>query len=128
MKYIKDKILFIDEREIYMGIVFFFLIFLLTSSNPFVWISFICTKSLADHVLQNLILVIHPPCIYVTFVASAIGFRLCLSKIINIILALYLLMQKEAKAEDNQMFGAYLIEVHIMSKFYLGKCKWNDKK
>jgi hypothetical protein len=34
----------------------------------------------------------------------------------NIIFALYLLMQKEGKAKDNQMFGAFLIEAHIMSK------------
>jgi hypothetical protein len=40
--------LFIDERQIYMDIAFFFLIFLLASSNPFVWISFICIKSLAE--------------------------------------------------------------------------------
>jgi hypothetical protein len=101
-----------------MGIVFFFLIFLLVSSNPFVRISFICTKSLAklNHVLQNLILAIHPPCIHARFVASAIGFCLCLPKIMNFIFALYLLMQKEGKAEDNQMFGAYLIEARIMSK------------
>jgi hypothetical protein len=32
----KDKVLFIDERQIYMDIAFFFLIFLLVSSNPFV--------------------------------------------------------------------------------------------
>jgi hypothetical protein len=34
----------------------------------------------------------------------------------NVIFALYFLMQKEGKAEDNQMFGAYLIETRIMSK------------
>jgi hypothetical protein len=61
-------------------------------------------------------LTIHPPCIYARFVAKAIGFHLCLSKIMNIIFALYLLMQKEGKAEGNQMFSAFLIEAHIMSK------------
>ncbi len=66
--------------------------------------------------LQNLILIIHPPCIYARFVASAIGFCLCLLEIMNVIFALYFLMQKEGKAEDNQMFGAYLIETRIMSK------------
>ncbi len=32
----KDKVLFIDERYIYMDIAFFCLIFLLANSNPFV--------------------------------------------------------------------------------------------
>jgi cytochrome c biogenesis factor len=114
----KDKVLFIDERQIYMDITFFFLIFLLASSNPFVRISFICTKSLAklNPVLQDPILAIHPPCIYAGYVASAIGFRLCLSRIMNVIFALYLLMQKEGRAEDNQMFGAFLIEARVTSK------------
>nr|AHI16011.1 cytochrome c biogenesis factor N [Sphagnum girgensohnii]AND49936.1 cytochrome c biogenesis factor N [Sphagnum rubiginosum] len=114
----KDKVLFIDERQIYMDIAFFFLIFLLASSNPFVRISFICTKSLAElnPVLQDPILAIHPPCIYAGYVASAIGFRLCLSRIMNAIFALYLLMQKEGRAEDNQMLGAFLIEARVTSK------------
>jgi cytochrome c biogenesis factor len=114
----KDKVLFIDERQIYMDIAFFFLIFLLASSNPFVRISFICTKSLAELniVLQDLILAIHPPCIYVGYVANAIGFHLCLSRIMNVIFALYLLMQKEGRTEDNQMLGTFLIEARITSK------------
>ncbi|KAH8932847.1 hypothetical protein BDL97_18G000800, partial [Sphagnum fallax] len=101
-----------------MGITFFFLIFLLASSNPFVRISFISTKSLAElnPVLQDPILAIHPPCIYARYVASAIGFRLCLSRIMNAIFALYLLMQKEGRAEDNQMLGAFLIEARVTSK------------
>ncbi len=63
------------------------------SSNPFVWILFICTKSLAElnHLLQDAILDIHPPYIYAGYVASAIGFRLCLFRIMNVIFALYLL-------------------------------------
>nr|YP_009675909.1 cytochrome c biogenesis factor N [Riccia fluitans]QDE12677.1 cytochrome c biogenesis factor N [Riccia fluitans]WKW95166.1 cytochrome c biogenesis factor N [Riccia fluitans] len=77
----------IDEQQIYIykGIALFFSIFLLASSNPFVRISFVCTKSLAElnPVLQDPILAIHPPCIYAGYVASAIGFCLCLSKIIN---------------------------------------------
>jgi cytochrome c biogenesis factor len=74
-----------DERQIYKGIALFFPIFLLASSNPFVRISFVCTKSLAElnPVLQDPILAIHPPCIYAGYVASAIGFCLCLSGIIN---------------------------------------------
>jgi hypothetical protein len=34
----------------------------------------------------------------------------------NIIFALYLLMQKEGRAKDNKMFGTFLIEAHIMNK------------
>jgi len=114
----KDKVLFIHEQQIYMDIAFFFLIFLLASSNPFVRISFICTKSLAELnlVLQDPILAIHPPCIYAGYVTSAIGFRLCLSRIMNAIFALYLLMQKEGRAKDNQMLGAFLIEACVTSK------------
>jgi len=114
----KDKVLFIDEWQIYMDIAFFFLIFLLASFNPFVRISFICTKLLAELnlVLQDLILAIHPPCIYARYIASAIGFRLCLFRIMNVIFALYLLMQKEGRVEDNQMFGTFLIETHVMKK------------
>nr|YP_003276020.1 cytochrome c biogenesis factor N [Pleurozia purpurea]ACR19404.1 cytochrome c biogenesis factor N [Pleurozia purpurea]QIA60765.1 cytochrome c biogenesis factor N [Pleurozia purpurea] len=75
----------IDEQQIYKGIALFFSIFLLASSNPFVRISFVRTKSLAESnpVLQDPILAIHPPCIYAGYVASAIGFCLCLSGIIN---------------------------------------------
>jgi cytochrome c biogenesis factor len=74
-----------DEQQIYKSIALFFPIFLLASSNPFVRISFLCTKSLAElnPVLQDPILAIHPPCIYAGYVASAIGFCLCLSGIIN---------------------------------------------
>jgi ABC-type transport system involved in cytochrome c biogenesis permease subunit len=101
-----DKVSFIDERRIYMGIALFFSIFLLASSNPFVRISFVCTKSLAElnPVLQDPILAIHPPCIYAGYVASAIGFCLCLTKIMNGISALYLPMRRESKAE---MFDAF---------------------
>jgi hypothetical protein len=101
-----DKVSFIDERRIYMGIALFFSIFLLASSNPFVRISFVCTKSLVElnAILQDPILAIHPPCIYVGYAASAIGFCLCLTKIMNGISVLYLLMQRESKAE---MFDAF---------------------
>lgn len=70
-----------DEQQIYKGITLFFSIFLLASSNPFVRISFVRTKSLTElnPVLQDPILIIHPPCIYAGYVASAIVFCLCLS-------------------------------------------------
>jgi Cytochrome C assembly protein len=102
-----DKVSFIYERRIYMGIALFFSIFLLASSNPFVRISFVCTKSLAElnPVLQDPILAIHPPCIYAGYVASAIGFCLCLTKIMNGLSALYLPMRRESKAKMFDVFS-----------------------
>nr|YP_010881149.1 cytochrome c biogenesis factor N [Pallavicinia lyellii]WIA66651.1 cytochrome c biogenesis factor N [Pallavicinia lyellii] len=81
----EGTVLLMDEQRIYKGIALFLSIFLLASSNPFVRISFVCTKSLAElnPVLQDPILAIHPPCIYAGYVASAIGFCLCLSGIMN---------------------------------------------
>nr|QIA60848.1 cytochrome c biogenesis factor N [Makinoa crispata] len=74
-----------DEQQFYKGIASFSSIFPLASSNPFVRISFVCTESLAESnpVSQDPILAIHPPCIYAGYVASAIGFCLCLSGIMN---------------------------------------------
>nr|YP_009040968.1 CcmFN [Tetraphis pellucida]AGN74210.1 cytochrome c biogenesis factor N [Tetraphis pellucida]AHI16013.1 cytochrome c biogenesis factor N [Tetraphis pellucida]AIB08439.1 CcmFN [Tetraphis pellucida] len=115
----KDKVSFIDERRIYMGIALFFSIFLSASSNPFVRISFVCTKSLAElnPVLQDPILAIHPPCIYAGYVASAVGFCSCPSKIMNGISALYLPMRgRSSKAEDNKMLDAFSIEARITNK------------
>jgi hypothetical protein len=114
----KDKVSFIDERRIYMGIALFFSIFLLASSNPFVRISFVCTKSLAElnPVLQDPILAIHPPCIYAGYVASAIGFCSCPFKIMNGIFAPYLPMQRESKTKDNKMLDAFLIEARITNR------------
>ena len=65
-----------SKWRIYMGIALFIYFDLLENSNPFVWISFVCTKSLAElnHVLQDPILAIHPPCIYARYVDNAIGF------------------------------------------------------
>nr|QIA59935.1 cytochrome c biogenesis factor N [Fossombronia cristula] len=81
----KGAVSLMDEQQFYKGIASFFSIFLPASSNPFVRISFVCTKSLAESnpVLQDPILAIHPPCIYAGYVASAIGFCLCLSGIMN---------------------------------------------
>uniref|UniRef100_UPI0030FE3571 cytochrome c biogenesis factor N n=1 Tax=Cyathodium cavernarum TaxID=351593 RepID=UPI0030FE3571 len=75
----------IDEQQIYKGIALFFSPFPPASSNPFVRISFVCTKSLAElnPVSQDPILAIHPPRIYAGYVASAIGSRLCLSRMID---------------------------------------------
>lgn len=93
----KDRVSFIDERRIYMGIALFSSISSLASSNPFVRISFVCTKSLAESnpVSQDPISAIHPPRIYAGYVASAIGFCSCLSRIMNGISALHLPTQRE---------------------------------
>jgi ABC-type transport system involved in cytochrome c biogenesis permease subunit len=83
----------IDEQRIYgaLGIALFFSLFLLASSDPFVRNFFVCTEPLAEFnpVLQDPILSIHPPCIYAGEVASAMGFGLCRSQILNGILALH---------------------------------------
>uniref|UniRef100_A0A0D6QSE8 Cytochrome c assembly protein domain-containing protein n=1 Tax=Araucaria cunninghamii TaxID=56994 RepID=A0A0D6QSE8_ARACU len=83
--------------SIFKGIALFFPLFLLASSNPFIRNSFVCTESLAElnPVLQDPILAIHPPCIYAGDVASAMGFGLCISKMMNGICALYLPMRTE---------------------------------
>nr|YP_009674936.1 cytochrome c biogenesis factor N [Haplomitrium hookeri]QDE12930.1 cytochrome c biogenesis factor N [Haplomitrium hookeri] len=75
----------IDEQPIYKGIASFLSISSVASPNPSVRISFVCTKSLVESnpVSQDPISAIHPPRIYAGYVASAIGFRLCLSEIIN---------------------------------------------
>nr|BDC46193.1 cytochrome c biogenesis FN [Agathis dammara] len=83
--------------SILKGIALFFPLFPLASSNPFIRNSFVCTESLAElnPVLQDPILAIHPPRIYAGDVASAMGFGLCISKMMNGICALYLPMRTE---------------------------------
>ena len=88
----------IDEQRIYsVGIALFFPLSLSASSNPFVRNSFVRTEPLAESnpVPQDPILAIHPPRIYAGDVASAMGFGLCRSKMMNGIVALYSPMQKE---------------------------------
>lgn len=65
---------------IYFFIVLFFGVFLLATSNPFLKMHFLCFNSIAElnPVLQDPVLAIHPPCIYTGYVASAVGFSLCL--------------------------------------------------
>jgi cytochrome c biogenesis factor len=78
----KERPLRIQALFIYVYILIFFHAFLLTTSNPFLKIPFLCVNSVAElnPVLQDPILAIHPPCIYAGYVASAIGFSICLSK------------------------------------------------
>nr|ARX11146.1 cytochrome c maturation protein CcmFn [Zostera noltei] len=83
----------INEQRIdgALGIALFFSLFLSASSDPFVRNFFVRTEPLAESnpVLQDPILSIHPPCIYAGEVASAMGFGLCRSKMMNGIVALH---------------------------------------
>nr|GEX52266.1 cytochrome c biogenesis FN1, mitochondrial [Tanacetum cinerariifolium] len=89
----KERASSIDEQRIdrALGIALFFSPFLSASSNPFVRNFFVSTESLAESnpIPQDPISAIHPPCIYARAVASAMGFGLCRSKMMNGIVALY---------------------------------------
>nr|WGH58927.1 CcmFN1 [Sapria himalayana] len=89
----KERASSLDEKRIdgALGIALFFYIFLSASSDPFVRNFFVRTEPLAESnpVPQDPISAIHPPCIYAGDVASAIGFSLCRSKIMNGILSLH---------------------------------------
>nr|YP_009277456.1 cytochrome c biogenesis FN [Psilotum nudum]AOH05926.1 cytochrome c biogenesis FN [Psilotum nudum] len=123
----KDKASFIDEQRIDQGIAFFLSLLPLASSNPFVRISFVCTKSLAESnpVSQDPISAIHPPRIYAGYVASAIGFCLCMCRIMNGIPALYLPMRKDGwvpggdsgrpKAGDKALISAFPVGEKLCS-------------
>ncbi|KAI3926783.1 hypothetical protein MKW92_014145 [Papaver armeniacum] len=84
----KERVSSIDEQGndvAVVGIALFFSPFLLASSDPFVLNFFVRTEPLAESnpVLQDPILAIHPPCIYAGDIASAMGFGLCRSKMLN---------------------------------------------
>nr|WHA35292.1 cytochrome c biogenesis FN [Allium fistulosum] len=74
-----------------LGIALFFSPFLSASSDPFVRNFFVRTEPLAESnpVPQDPISAIHPPRIYAGDVASAMGFGLCRSKMLNGIVALH---------------------------------------
>jgi cytochrome c biogenesis factor len=80
-----------DPNHGALGIALFFFPFLSASSDPFVRNFFVRTEPLAESnpVPQDPISAIHPPCIYAGDVASAMGFGLCRSKMMNGIVALY---------------------------------------
>lgn len=61
------------------SILVFFAAFCLGTSHPFLKSQFLCMNSIAElnPVLQDPLLVIHPPCIYAGYVASAVGFSFC---------------------------------------------------
>lgn len=74
LNFIKKKAIFITKI-----ILLFFITFCIMTSNPFLRTSNPSINSLAElnPILQDPILAIHPPCIYVGYVASGIAFSLC---------------------------------------------------
>ena len=115
-----------------LGIALFFSPLLSASSDPFVRNFFVCTKPLGEFnpVPQDLISVMHPPCIYAGDVASAMGFGLCGSKSLNGIMALHSSpMQKDA-VENNGMLlrSARCIGSRITSELFTLKFKHVDAK
>nr|QOS02853.1 cytochrome c maturase subunit Fn [Neolamarckia cadamba]WJK71491.1 cytochrome c biogenesis FN [Uncaria rhynchophylla] len=101
----KERAPSIDEQRIdgALGIALFFSPFLSASSDPFVRNFFVRTEPLAESnpVPQDPILAIHPPCIYAGDVASAMGFGLCRSKMMNRIVALHSPPMRKDAAEKN---------------------------
>ncbi|CAE5979018.1 unnamed protein product [Arabidopsis arenosa] len=101
----KERASSIDEQRIdgALGIALFFSPFLSASSDPFVRNFFVCTEPLAESnpVPQDPISAIHPPCIYAGDVASAEGFGLCRSKMMNGIVALHSPPMRKDAAEKN---------------------------
>nr|BCT43313.1 cytochrome c biogenesis FN [Musella lasiocarpa] len=117
----KERAESIDEQRIdgALGIALFFSPFLSASSDPFVRNVFVCTEPLAESnpVLQDPISAIHPPFIYAGDVASAIGFSLCRSKMMNGIVALHSPpMRKDASEKNGTLLrSAGCVGSHIIS-------------
>nr|UIF91885.1 cytochrome c biogenesis Fn [Crocus sativus] len=101
----KERASSIDEERIdgALGIALFFSPFLSASSDPFVRNFFVRTEPLAESnpVPQDPISAIHPPRIYAGDVASAMGFGLCRSKMMNGIVALHSPPMRKDAAEKN---------------------------
>ncbi|KAG9438411.1 hypothetical protein H6P81_021651 [Aristolochia fimbriata] len=101
----KERASSIDEQRIdsAVGIALFFSPFLSASSDPFVRNFFVRTEPLAESnpVPQDQLSAIHPPCIYAGDVASAMGFGLCRSKMMNGIVALHSPPMRKDAAEKN---------------------------
>eukprot|EP01018_Ginkgo_biloba_P041077 Gb_04093 [translate_table: standard] len=106
----KDRASSIDEQRIesILGTALFFSPSLSASSNPSARNLFVRTEPLAESnpVPQDPILAIHPPRIYAEDVASAMGFGLYRSKMMNRIVALYSPMQKDATERNRTLFSA----------------------
>nr|QKI32050.1 cytochrome c biogenesis FN [Ombrophytum subterraneum] len=101
----KERASSIDEQRVdgRLGIALFFSPFLSASSDPFVRNFFVRTEPLAESnpVPQDPISAIHPPCIYAGDVASAMGFGLCRSKMMNGIVAFHSPPMRIESAEKN---------------------------
>ena len=125
----KERAPSIDEQRIdgALGIALFFSPFLSASSDPFVRNFFVRTEPLAESnpVPQDPILAIHPPCIYAGDVASAMGFGLCRSKMMNRIVALHSPpMRKDAAEKNGTLFRSVgCLGSRITSKLFTLKLK-----
>ncbi|XP_042528466.1 probable cytochrome c biosynthesis protein [Dipodomys spectabilis] len=120
----KERASSIDEQRIdgALGIALFFSLFLSASSDPFVRNFFVCTEPLAESnpVLQDPISAIHPPCIYAGEVASAMGFGLCRSKMMNGIVALHSppMRKDAAEKKGTLLFSAGCVGSRITSELF----------
>nr|YP_010131403.1 cytochrome c biogenesis FN [Bruguiera sexangula]QPZ76249.1 cytochrome c biogenesis FN [Bruguiera sexangula] len=125
----KERASSIDEKRIdgALGIALFFSLFLSASSDPFVQNFFVRTEPLAESnpVPQDPISAIHPPCIYAGDVASAMGFGLCRSKMMNGIVALYSSPMRKDAAEKNGtlLCSAGCVRSRITSELFTLKFK-----
>lgn len=125
----KERASSIDEEriDVPLGIAFFFFPFLSASSDPFVRNFFVRTEPLAESnpVPQDPISAIHPPCIYAGDVASAVGFGLCRSKMMNGIVALHSPPMWKDVAEKNGrlLCSASLVGSRIRSELFTQEFK-----
>ncbi|KAE9584264.1 putative cytochrome c assembly protein (mitochondrion) [Lupinus albus] len=127
----KERASSIDEQRIdgALGIALFFSPFLSASSDPFVRNFFVRTEPLAESnpVPQDPISAIHPPCIYAGDVASAMGFGLCRSKMMNGIVALHsppMRMRKDAAEKKGTLLrSAGCVGSRITSELFSKKFK-----
>lgn len=125
----KERASSIDEKRIdgALGIALFFSLFLSASSDPFVRNFFVRTEPLAESnpVPQDPISAIHPPCIYAGDVASAMGFGLCRSKMMNGIVSLHSPpMRKDAVEKKGTLLrSAGCVGSRITSEFFTLKFK-----
>nr|GEV75756.1 cytochrome c biogenesis FN1, mitochondrial [Tanacetum cinerariifolium] len=129
----KERASSIDEQQINgaLGIALFFSPFLSASSDHFVQNFFVRTKPLAESnpVPQDPISTIHPPCIYAGVVASAMGFSLCRSKMMNGIVAFHSPPMRNDNAKKNgRLFrSAGYVRSRRTSKLFTLKFKHNER-
>lgn len=128
----KERASSIDEKRIdgALGIALFSSLFLSASSDPFVRNFFCSTEPIAElnPVLQDPISAIHPPCIYAGEGASAMGFGLCRSKMMNGIVALHSppMLQDAAEKNGRLLFSAGCVRSRITSELFTLTLKFKD--